>query len=352
MRCTKNIWLCLSVIAVVIGVIGVHSCKKTDAAPSAPTPTPVSFTVPNGWPQPAYDFTKNPLTQEGIALGRALFYEGKLSKDGNFPCASCHQNFAAFATFDHNFSHGFNNSFTTRNAPGTFNLAWLKNFHYDGGINHLDLQPLAPITAPNEMAETIANVINKLQNDAKYRQLFTAAYGDDNITTERMTKALSQFMLTMVSNNSKYDLVKAGKATFTLPEQLGYDLFKNKGCVSCHTEPLFTNNDYINIGMPVDPTTNDYGRMRVTNNRTDSLKFKVPTLRNVQLTFPYGHDGRFTNLDAVLEHYRSGVVNGPTTDARVRNRIALSNFEIGQIKAFLNTLTDTVLTKNPAFAQP
>ena len=123
---------------------------------------PLQFIVPKGWPQPVYDFKNNPLTTEGFALGRKLFYDGRLSRDGNFPCASCHQQFAAFSTYDHNLSHGFNNSFTSRNAPGLFNLAWQKEFMWDGGINHLDLQPLAPITDTNEMAETIENVVNKL----------------------------------------------------------------------------------------------------------------------------------------------------------------------------------------------
>src|SRR3569833_826180 len=123
--------------------------------PRAAGPTPLAFKVPPGWPQPVYDFSKNPPTEEGFQLGRKLFYDGRLSKDGNFSCAACHQQFAAFATYDHNLSHGFNNSLTRRNAPGLFNLAWQKEFMWDGGINHLDLQPLAPMTDTTEMAETI-----------------------------------------------------------------------------------------------------------------------------------------------------------------------------------------------------
>lgn len=338
------------IVLVTFGVLAIKACKKTDSTPVTPA-SPISFTVPAGWPQPAYDFSSNPLTQQGFELGRKLFYDGRLSKDGNFPCASCHQQFAAFATFDHNFSHGFDNSFTTRNAQGLYNLAWRTNFMYDGGITHLDLQPLAPITATNEMAETIENVVNKLRADAEYRKMFRAAFGDENINTERMTKAISQFVLMMVSSNSRYDRMKRGEYTFNLPEQLGYEIFKTK-CVSCHQEPLFSDFSFRNTGLPVDPTIKDFGRMTITRNKLDSLKFQVPSLRNVQLTFPYAHDGRFITLDQVLEHYRSGVVNGPTTDPLVRNRIPLSNFEIGQLKAFMHALTDSTFIADPRFKQP
>lgn len=343
------ITICL-VFCVTASVMLVKSCKKTGTSEGGPA-SPLTFQVPQGWPQPVYDFAANPLTKEGFELGRKLFYDGRLSKDGNFPCASCHQQFAAFATFDHNFSHGFNNTFTTRNAQGIFNLAWRKNFMYDGGIVHLDLQPLAPLTAPNEMAETIENVLDKLKSDAQYRSMFRAAFGNEDVTTERMTKALSQFVVMMVSNNSRYDKMKRGEYTFNLPEQLGYDIFKAK-CVTCHSEPFFTDFSFRNTGLPVDPTINDYGRMIITRNKIDSLKFQVPSLRNVQLTFPYGHDGRFISIDQVLEHYRNGVVNGPTTDPVVKNKIPLSNFEIGQLKAFLFTLTDSTFINDSRFKQP
>ncbi len=313
--------------------------------------TPISFTVPKGWPMPVYDFKSNPLTQEGFALGRKLFYDTRLSKDGSLSCGSCHQQFAAFATYDHNLSHGINNAFTTRNAPSLANLAWVKDFMADGGINHLDLQPLAPITAPNEMGESIDNVLKKIKADTAYKHLFSKAFGDAVITTQRTMKALSQFMLLMVSSNSKYDKVMRGEASFILPEQLGYDIFKKK-CASCHTEPLFTDFSYRNIGMPIDTFLNDYGRMRITRNALDSLKFRVPSLRNIAYTAPYGHDGRFFGLMNVFEHYRSQAVNGLTTDSIFKNKLALSNFEIGQLTAFLYTLSDTTFLKNKRFAEP
>jgi cytochrome c peroxidase len=312
-------------------------------------PKPVTFTVPQGWPQPVYDFSQNPLTQEGITLGRELFYDPRLSKDGSLSCGSCHQQFSAFATYDHNLSHGFNNSLTTRNAPALQNLAWQKEFMWDGGINHLDLQPLAPITAEHEMAESLQHVLQKLKTDSRYRRLFKAAFGDENINTQRFTKAISQFVLTLVSSNSKYDRVMRGQDTFILPEKLGYQIFQQK-CVSCHPAPFFTDFSYRNIGIPLDPVLQDLGRMKITGNPADSLKFKVPSLRNVMRTFPYGHDGRFFSTINLFDHYRKSIQQGPTTDSLLRKGLPLSNFEIGQLTAFLYTLTDTVFTKDPRFA--
>ncbi len=311
---------------------------------------PVPFVVPDGWPQPVYNFKQNPVTKEGFELGRKLFYDGRLSKDGNFPCASCHQQFGAFATYDHSLSHGYNNSFTTRNAPALFNLAWQKELMYDGGVNHLDVQPLVPLTAPNEMHEVIDSILLKLNKDKEYRRLFKAAFGSELINTQRLTRALSQFLVMIVSNNSLYDKVQRGEATFTLSQQLGYNIFKQK-CTACHTEPLFTDFSYRNTGMPIDSMLNDSGRMRITKLSADSLKFKVPSLRNVMVTFPYGHDGRFYSMLEVMNHYRNGVVNGPTTDPEVKG-MKLSNFEIGQLTAFLYTLTDSALLKDMRFAPP
>ncbi len=343
MRFTKAIWILFIILITAAGWVTADNFIFK--------PKPVKFIVPKGWPQPLYDFSKNPLTEEGIALGKKLFYDGRLSKDGTISCGSCHQQFGAFNTFDHPLSHGFNNSLTVRNAPGLFNLAWQKDFMWDGGINHLDLQPLAPITNESEMAENIETVISKLRTDKEYKIMFKAAFGDEMINYLRMGKALSQFMLQLVSSNSKYDKVMRGEASFILPEQLGYDIFKKK-CISCHTEPMFTDYSYRNTGLPVDPFLKDMGRMKITGNPADSLKFKVPSLRNVAVSFPYGHDGRFFSMMGVMEHYRKNMVIGPTTDSLMRNRLPLSNFEIGQLTAFLMTLTDSSFLKDKRFAEP
>ncbi|MES2773564.1 MAG: cytochrome c peroxidase [Bacteroidota bacterium] len=313
--------------------------------------TPVSFVVPKGWPAIKYNLDSNGLTKEGIALGRRLFYEGRLSKDGQFPCASCHQPFAAMANFDHNLSHGFNNQFTSRNAPSLANLAWQTAFHWDGGINHLDVQPLAPITAPNEMAEDISTVLDKLKKDSVYPKMFKAAFGSETINTQRMTRALSQFLLTMVSANSKYDKAMRGEDSFNLPQKLGYTIFKAK-CASCHPEPFFTDFQYHNNGLSMDPVLKDVGRMQITGDAKDSLKFKTPSLRNVFVTGPYMHDGRVFSLFDVLDHYHKKMVVGPTTDTLLKNKIPLSNFEKGQLVAFLVALTDTAFNKDKRFSEP
>lgn len=337
----------LSISMIVVCIASLESCRKRSYT-EHDFRTNIQFPVPEGWPQPVYQFINNPITEEGFELGRKLFYDGNLSADGNYSCAGCHQQVASFGTFDHDLSHGINNSHTQRNAPPLHNMAWQKEFGWDGKAKSLDEKIIDHITSPIEMGETVENVLNKLKADAEYPQMFGAAFGDANITSERLTKAISQFVLMMVSSNSKYDKVKRGQEVFTSFEQDGYNLFKQK-CSSCHMEPLFTDYSYRNIGLPVDAFLNDKGRLYVTLNSLDSLKFKVPTLRNADATYPYGHDGRLTGYDQVFIHYRSGVVDGPTTDALVKNGIPLTNFEFGLLKTFLSTLTDTSFINNKRF---
>ena len=313
--------------------------------------TPISFIVPKGFPDPYYKFKNNPLTKEGFELGRKLFYDGRLSRDGNFPCSSCHQQFAAFATFEHRLSHGFNNQFSFRNAPGLFNIAWEKELHWDGGINHIEVQPLAPINDPHEMAGNLNDIILKLKKDAQYKKMFIAAFGDGNINSQRILKALAQFTASLVSCNSKYDKVKRGEAVFNQYEQPGYIIFQQK-CASCHKEPMFTDLSYRNTGLEVDTTLMDFGRMRITGRKQDSLKFRVPSLRNVYLTYPYGHDGRFNTINDVLDHYASGIVKSPTLDSLLQKGIPLTDNDKFYLTAFLGTLTDTSFTHDARFAEP
>jgi cytochrome c peroxidase len=347
MRLKATIWLFCCVVA--LGNLMFAGCSKKDTI--VKTPTPVNFAVPQNFPAPLYDFSDNPLTKEGIELGRKLFYDGILSKDGTFPCASCHQQSAGFGTFDHDLSHGYNNSHTLRNAPGLANLAWQKSFRYDGGAGSLEMQALSHITAPDEMAETVAAVVAKLKASGLYRQAFQNAFGDEDVTSQRMLKALAQFMVTLVSANSKYDKVARGEAQFTFTESAGYEVFK-KECASCHKEPLFTDGSFRNNGIGLNPFLQDGGRSRITGNSADSLKFRVPSLRNVVLSFPYMHDGRFTSLQQCLEHYRSGVKQSPTLDPSLQFGIGLSNTNIANLTSFLRTLTDSGFVKDPRFAAP
>lgn len=313
----------------------------------------LKLVIPKGWPKPARNiFAANPLSEEGFQLGRKLFYDARLSKDGSIACASCHQQFAAFTSFDHDFSHGFNNSFTTRNAPALFNLAWMPALHWDGGINHIEVQPLAPLTVPKEMAETLENLLKKIGADASYKKLFKATFGDGTINSQRMLKALAQFTGSIQSYNSRYDKVKRGEASFTLSEQYGYNVFK-ASCNACHTEPLFTDNSFRNNGLTLHPTLLDMGRMKVTGELADSLKFKVPSLRNVALTAPYMHDGRLYTLSQVVEHYRCKINNNqPTIDSLLKNKIAISNQEKVDLLSFLYTLTDDEMLHNKRYSAP
>ena len=314
-------------------------------------PQPIKLEVPQGWPEPFDIFSSNPLTEEGFQLGRKLFYDGRLSKDGNFSCGSCHQQFAAFATFDHDFSHGFDDQFTTRNSPGLHNLAWVPLYHWDGGVNHIEVQALSPLTAPNEMAEDVDSVLSKLRKDALYKKMFKNAFGSDTINSQKMLKALAQFVGTLVSADSKYDKVMRKEETFNPSEQHGYEVFQAK-CADCHKEPLFTDNSFRNNGLILNPWLNDYGRMRITGETEDSLKFRVPSLRNVGVTQPYMHDGRFYSLGQVVEHYRTGIQQSSTLDPSLAKGIEFTPKEKYDLVLFLGTLTDSTFLKNPRYAQP
>jgi cytochrome c peroxidase len=313
-------------------------------------PTPLYLQIPKGWPKTNYDFSKNPLTEEGFQLGRQLFYDPILSKDSTISCASCHLQATGFTHVDHSLSHGIDGKIGDRNSMTMMNLAWSKTFMWDGGVNHLDVQALNPITSPVEMNETLTNVVQKLQKSEKYKSLFVAAFGDEKITGQRVLKALSQFELLLVTANSKYDKVMRKEASFTDQEQNGYQLFKIN-CASCHTEPLFTNGTFQNNGIPLDTTLNDIGRQRITEKSEDYMKFKVPTLRNIQFTNPYMHDGRFNKLTQVFEHYNSIIVN-KSLPKQLQKRMNLTDNERVDLVAFLLTLTDNEFLFNKRFAYP
>lgn len=309
------------------------------------------FEVPKNWPKPIYNFNKNPLTKEKVELGRELFYDPILSKNNLISCASCHSPYTAFTHVDHDLSHGIDDRIGTRNSPALMNLAWHNLYMWDGAINHLDMQALAPISHPDEMGEKIESVVLKLQHSKKYSKLFLKAYGDTVITGEHTLKAISQFMLTLISANSKYDSVMRKQSHFTEQETKGYQLFKQH-CASCHTEPLFTHTGFENNGLAMDPTLNDIGRMRITKNPQDSLKFKVPTIRNIEFSFPYMHDGRFKKISDVLKHYTSEIVHSKTLAQQLQQPILLSSNDKVDLTAFLLTLTDKAFLFNPKHSFP
>ena len=303
------------------------------------------FIIPKGWPKPVYNFSRNKLSEKKIEIGRRLFYDPRLSRDSTISCASCHSPYNAFAHTDHALSHGIHDSIGKRNAPALMNLAWQPSFMWDGAVHQLDAQALAPIHHPGEMDESITRVTEKIRRSKTYQKLFFQAFGDSAITGERVLKTLSQFMLTLVSAESKYDSVMRKEKKFTAQEEKGLLIFK-KHCSTCHAPPLFTNYSFENNGILPDTKLKDAGRMNITHNIKDSLSFKVPTLRNIAFTAPYMHDGRFQSLSEVILHYTSHQKNN-LLSKKLSSPIVLSAKEKVDLIAFLLTLSDKKFLFNP-----
>ena len=306
---------------------------------------------PKYFPKPIYEIESTKRTKLKIELGRVLFYDPILSKDNSISCASCHNPYNAFAHVDHSLSHGINDKIGKRNAPVLFNLAWHKSFMWDGAINHLDVQALAPIAHPDEMGETISNVLLKLNRTQTYKKLYYQAYGDSLINSERTLKSISQFLLSLTSSNSKYDSMLLGKITFNEQEQNGYRLFRLH-CNSCHKEPLFSDFSFKNNGLFIDSSLNDFGRYTISLLPNDSFKFKVPTLRNIEFSYPYMHDGRFKTLAQVMNHYNSIDLNNKKISPELHRKFNLTSNEKVDIIVFLRTLTDKKFLFDPQHAYP
>lgn len=303
---------------------------------------------PNYFPKPVYDFKKNPLKQSTVDLGRKLFYDPVLSRDHTISCSSCHLSHQAFSHAGNHLSKGIEEGIGDRNSPAIFNLAWQKTFMWDGSVVNIDVQALAPINHPKEMGEDINVVVRKLNQSKEYKTLFYKSFGDSLATSERVMKALSQFQLTIVSANSKYDKVKQGRAKFTSSENKGYQLFKGN-CSSCHSEPLFSTYEFANNGLSYNSELKDYGKWNKTFEPADKMMFKIPSLRNLAYTYPYMHDGRFKTLNEVLEHYENGIVKSPTLAKQLEKSIVFNSQEKEDLLAFLATLNDSVLVSNVEF---
>jgi cytochrome c peroxidase len=299
----------------------------------------IPFRVPAGWPKPAYDFSANPYSIVKVELGRKLFYDPLLSKDNSISCASCHAPFNAFAHTDHALSHGIHDSIGKRNAPGLFNLAWQKQFMWDGAVHHLDMQPLAPISNPAEMGEEFSSIVFKINQSSGYRELFGRAFHDTTVTGQHVLQALSQFMLSLVSDQSRYDSIRRGEAHFTAQEERGYDIYVSN-CSTCHREPLFTNGDFERNGLSIDAKLQDKGRYGVTKSQQDTLRFKVPSLRNLEYTAPYMHDGRYKRLQDVINHYATLQQQPDKLSHSLSHPVLLDEKAKVDLMAFLLTLND------------
>lgn len=340
-------------ILIVLLVCTFLSCKKDEVY----TNVELVFEKPSNFPEPHYDLSSNPITEKGFELGKKLYHDGKLSSDGVVSCAFCHQQKFAFTHHGHQFSHGVEDRKGKRNTQPIQNVAFQKQFSWDGAAFHLDLFPIIPITNPDEMDETVTNVIGKLQKDKVYKQLFSEAFEDGKINADNTFKALSQFMLMMVSSNSKYDkyVRKEKGGDFSNEEKKGLALFKEK-CASCHTSDVFTDDAFRNNGLPINPDLNDLGRMTVTLLEEDKYKFKVPSLRNIELTAPYMHDGRFGSLVSVLNFYSNGIQETQNLDPILKSTKGIVGIQLKQeektaIIAFLKTLTDEEFITDKRFTE-
>lgn len=311
--------------------------------------------------------TDNPVTKEGVYLGRMLFYEKKLSANNKLSCESCHEQQLAF-TDGRPASMGVDGSFTPRSSMSLTNLLWVRNFFWDGRSQSLEEQAAFPLTDAHEMGQPLHVSVAKLSQTAHYPALFESAFGSRIITEKNILKALAQFERILISADSPYDHYLAGAYRPTASEVRGMQLFENapnpkKGirganCGHCHGGPktfkeLFHNNGLDNIFA-------DAGREKVTGQPMDRGRFRVPTLRNIMLTAPYMHDGRFKTIREVLDHYSDHIRNGSTLSSFLQDisneeggeTLALHETEKTDIIAFLGMLTDSAFVTSPAFSNP
>lgn len=371
-------------LTALIGVSLASSCKKEEPEVDngdggGTVGTPYTLQIPSNLPPMAIP-ADNPMTVEGVALGRYLFYEERLSGDNTMSCASCHAPAFAFTDSSRAVSTGIDGISGTRSSMALINLGWGQSFFWDGRAATLEDQILRPVRDPIEMHETWTNAMSELQADAAYPGLFDAAFGTSTIDSTLAAKAIAQFLRTMISGNSPWDKFKRSEATIPVDAQEGYTLFRFEGgavgqqiplqgggfvigqggadCFHCHTEAasLFTDEQFHNNGLDTEPFV-DLGRGAITGDPFDDGKFKVPTLRNIMLTAPYMHDGRFATIDEVLDHYNDGGHPSSTVDPFMKFTdpdltLELTPQKRAQIIAFLNTLTDMEFVENPAFSDP
>jgi cytochrome c peroxidase len=326
-------------------LVFIYACPPEKAGQSKV----ISIIVPQGWPAPVYKFDKNKPTIAGFELGRKLFYDPRLSNDNTVSCGSCHQPFAAFSHIDHALSHGVRNKMGVRNAPPIFNMNWSTSFFWDGGVNHIEIQPLNPLINPMEMGQSLDTLVGKLAHIPEYKAMFKKAYGSEEVTSQGIFKALAQFMGMLVSYNSKYDkyMRKEPGGEFTEQELNGLTVFREK-CESCHKEPLFTDYSFRNNGLTPKYGSKDSGRAHISRSADDLRKFKVPSLRNLKYTYPYMHDGRFTELSEVIEHYTGQKFPADNIDKSIKF-IYLAPSQKESLLAFLNTLNDEEFVKDTRF---
>ena len=333
------------------------NCQKDFPIPigdDGHTHTHVKITSP-GFPDMVIP-EDNPTTQEGIDLGRMLFYDSLLSADYTLSCGSCHNQAFGFSDNGNQFSTGIDGIAGDINASAIINPGWLPSAFWDGRANSLEEQALGPVPNEIEMHLEWDDAVTRLTAHASYPGLFETVFGNTLITKELVVKAIAQFERTLVSDNSKYDRFLKGQATLTTEEDRGYNLFFSETgeCFHCHGTILFTDNLFHNNGL--DAVATHPGLGGVTGNASDNGKFRTPTLRNIEFTGPYMHDGRFATLEQVLDFYSEGVQVSATIDPLMTDAhlggFQLTALEKSDIIAFLKTLSDTSFITNPNYASP
>ncbi len=333
------------------------------------TQTAYQLNIPNGFPQPIIP-PDNPLTNEGVLLGRMLFYDPILSADSTMSCATCHRQENAFAD-PRTTSPGIDGINGTRNSMPLFNLAYGLNqpFTWDGSKATLEQQSLEPITNPIELHQSLPDLIAKLKAHPNYPLRFAKAFNAAP-SEDLAAKAISQFMRTLISANSRFDQFQTSSSNPTELEAQGYNIFITENgmlgeaeCFHCHFGggKLFTEFAFKNNGLDAVENHLDFpdpGLGAVTGVPEDYGKFKTPSLRNIALTPPYMHDGRFATLEEVIDHYSNGIHNSPTLSPELGSEYTTGenvNFtpeEKAALIAFLHTLTDSSFITNPAFSNP
>ncbi|MDG2059766.1 MAG: cytochrome c peroxidase [Flavobacteriales bacterium] len=306
------------------------------------TTTPYDIITPYGFPDMIIP-EDNPMTFEGVELGRKLFNDPILSANNTLACINCHMPESSFSD-PNQFSTGIDGFLGNRNSSALINLGWSSSFNWDGSVKSLEEQAFEPVTNSLEMHNSWNNVENTLNQDEEYLLLFKQAYNIDYIDSTHVVMAIAQFERTLISNNSKFDKYSRGEEVFTKSELNGFAIFNSErgDCFHCHGTSLFTDNLFHNNGLDVEPFL-DLGLGKITENTSDNGKFKTPTLRNIEVSAPYMHDGRFATLEKVIEHYDSGGHFSSTVDPLMKKLgvgLNLTNQEKSDLIAFLKTLTD------------
>ncbi len=300
----------------------------------------------------------NPLTRKGVALGRRLFYDERLSDDDSMACATCHLQEDAFSD-ENRFSEGIHGDLGDRQAPALVNPGWSTSFFWDGRRATLEEQALDPVENEIEMATTWEEVVPKLQADPGLPGEFAAVFGDEQVTKERVAKAISQFERTLASFDSPYDRFVYGgdQEALNEAELRGMFLFIHTPgvCEKCHPPPLFTNNEFMNNGLETDPK--DPGRAKISEDPADRGKHKTPTLRNIAQSGPYMHDGRFETLRQVVEHYNTGVEEdapnlAPELGPAALDSMGFTEDNLDDLVAFLGALSEDAFLNDPKLGDP